>query len=313
MKSILIDTIRSNVRGEVLLSEPLKDHTTYRVGGAAELLVRPHSVAEAIWMYRLAHRRGIPLTILGAGSNVIAPDQGIEGIVIETKDSFKRITFVGNGVVRAEAGVTLLELARAAARKRLRGLEPISCIPGTAGGAVVMNAGTRDGDTSRSLVRAGVCTAQGRTRIFKARELSFGYRRSILLGSDWMVLWMEFKLTRGNPRDSLKAIDELWEERNRKYPLEVPSAGSVFKRPPNDFAGRIIESAGCKGMRVGGALVSERHANFIVNTGSATASDILALIELVRKTVYGKTGIYLELEQIPLAVHTSCNGSSRLK
>jgi UDP-N-acetylmuramate dehydrogenase len=312
MKSALIDTIRDAIRGEVLTSEPLRNHTTYRVGGAAEALVRPDSAAEARWIYRFASRKGIPFAIIGAGSNVIAPDEGVDGIVIETKNSLKGIAFIGSGVVRADAGVPLIDLARAAARKGLRGLEPISCIPGTAGGAVVMNAGTRDGDTSRILARVGVCTPQGRVRTLKARELSFAYRRSVLLGSDWMVLWVEFKLVPGEPGDSLKAIDELWNERSRKYPLESASAGSVFKRPANDFAGRLIESCGCKGMRVGGALVSERHANFIVNTGSATASDIMELIGQVRRTVYGKTGIYLELEQIPLAVHTSCNGSSHL-
>jgi UDP-N-acetylmuramate dehydrogenase len=313
MKSVFIDTIRRAVRGEVLVSEPLKDHTTYRVGGAAELLVRPDSVAEAVWVYRFARRRGIPLAIIGAGSNTIAPDEGIEGIVIETKGAIDRVTFHEGGVVRAESGVALIDLARATGRKGLRGLEPISCIPGTAGGAVVMNAGTRDGETSSVLERAGVCTPQGGVRIFRARELSFGYRRSIFIGSDWMVLWAEFRLTPGDPKESLEAIDELWEERSRKYPLEAPSAGSVFKRPPNGFAGRLIEESGCKGMRVGGALVSERHANFIVNTGSATASDIMALIGQVRKRVYDRTGIYLELEQIPLAVHASCSESSHLK
>jgi len=304
MRSVLIDTIRSAVRGDVLLSEPLKNHTTYRVGGAAEVLVRPDSIAEALWIYRFARRKEIPLTIIGAGSNVIASDRGVDGIVIITKNSLKGIAFAGGDLVRAEAGVALHDLAQAAAGRGLRGLEPISCIPGTAGGAVIMNAGTRDGDTSRLLVRVGVCTSHGRARTFHARELGFGYRRSILLGADWMVLWAEFKLTPGDPRDSLRAIDELWKEREQKYPLDAPSAGSVFKRPPGEFPGRLIEGCGCKGMRIGGALVSERHANFIVNTGSATASDIMELIARVRKTVYDRTGVYLELEQVPLGVHT---------
>lgn len=311
MQSLLLDKVRTCVRGEILQAEPLRNHTTYRVGGAAEVLIRPRTGAEAVRLYRLAKRDGIPFTVIGAGSNVIAPDQGIDGIVVETKDCLNQMTYVERDLVRAAAGVPLSVLAREAARKGLRGLEPLSCIPGTTGGAIVMNAGTRDGDTAGLLERVGVCTSIGRMRVFEARELGFGYRKSILSGSDWLVLWAEFRLTPGDPRTSLEAIDALWEERSRKYPLETPSAGSVFKRPPNDFAGRLIEMCGCKGMRIGDAIVSEQHANFIVNAGSATASDIMALIARVRAAVYDRTGIYLELEQVPIGVHASCTGNPR--
>jgi UDP-N-acetylmuramate dehydrogenase len=306
MKNSLFDKIRKLVNGEVLPGEPLINHTTYRVGGAAEVLVHPATAADASRLYRLAAASGVPLTVIGAGSNVIAPDEGIAGVVIETKNALTEIAYREDALVRAGAGVPLVDLARDAAQRGLRGLEPISCIPGTVGGAVVMNAGTREGDTAGVLGRVGVCTSSGRTRVFSARELGFGYRTSILLGSNWLVLWAEFNLAPGNPRDSLEAIDAQWNERKSKYPLDAPSAGSVFKRPPGDYAGRLIEASGCKGMRVGGALVSERHANFIVNTGSATASDIMELISRVRRTVYDKTGTYLELEQIPLDVHASC-------
>jgi UDP-N-acetylmuramate dehydrogenase len=300
MQSSLRDKIRERVSGEILPGEPLMNHTTYRVGGAAEILVRPATAADATRLYRFAKTNDVPLTIIGAGSNVIAPDEGLAGVVVETKNALAGIAYIGNTLVRAGSGVPLVDLARDAARRGLRGLEPISCIPGTVGGAVVMNAGTREGDTASVLERIGLCTSAGRTRIFAAREMGFGYRKSIVLGSDWLVLWAEFRLAPGDPQDSLRAIDEQWEERSRKYPLDAPSAGSVFKRPPGDYAGRLIEVCGCKGMRVGGALVSERHANFIVNTGSATASDIMELIARVRRAVYDKTGTYLDLEQIPL-------------
>jgi UDP-N-acetylmuramate dehydrogenase len=312
MERALLDKVRQCVRGEILLSEPLARHTTYRVGGAAEVLVRPRTPAEAARLYGLAKRSGVPLTIIGAGSNVIAPDEGVAGIVIATKDSFKKTRYLGEHRVRAEAGVLLIDLATAAARKGLRGFEPISCIPGTVGGAVVMNAGTRDGDTGGILERVGVCTSPGRARVFDARELGFGYRTSVLAGSDWLVLWAEFRLAPADPCAVLEAIGAMWKERREKYPLETPSAGSVFKRPRGDYAGRLIETSGCKGMRIGDALVSTRHANFIVNTGAATASDIMELIARVRKAVYEKTGTYLELEQIPLAGHVSCNASSDL-
>jgi UDP-N-acetylmuramate dehydrogenase len=306
MKSTLFDKIRKRVKGEVLPGEPLRDHTTYRVGGAAEVLVRPATAADASRLYRFATSTGVPLTVIGAGSNVIAPDEGIAGVVIETKNALTGIAYSGDTLVRAGAGVPLVDLARDAAQRGLRGLEPLSCIPGTVGGAVVMNAGTREGDTASVLGRVGIRTSSERTRIFSARELGFGYRTSILLGSNWLVLWAEFNLARGNAHDSLAAIDAQWKERKLKYPLDAPSAGSVFKRPPGDYAGRLIEASGCKGMRAGGALVSELHANFIVNAGSATASDIKELIARVRRTVYDKTGTYLELEQIPLDVHASC-------
>ena len=300
MQSSLRDKIRDLVRGEVLPGEPLMNHTTYRVGGEAEILVRPTTAADATRLYRFAKTSDVPLTIIGAGSNVIAPDEGVAGVVVETKNALAGIAYVGKALVKAGSGVPLVDLARDAARRGLRGLEPISCIPGTVGGAVVMNAGTREGDTGSVLERIGVCTSAGRTRIFGAREMGFGYRRSFLLGSDWLVLWAEFRLAPGDSQAAIEAIDKQWEERSGKYPLDTPSAGSVFKRPPGDYAGRLIEVCGCKGMRVGGALVSERHANFIVNAGSATASDIMELIARVRKAVYDKTGTYLELEQIPL-------------
>jgi len=308
MELALLDKVRQCVRGEILLSEPLKNHTTYRVGGAAEVLVRPRTPAEAARLYALAKRSGIPLTVIGAGSNVIAPDEGIAGIVIATKGSFAKVSYAGKDTVRAEAGVALIDLAAAVARRGLGGLEPISCIPGTVGGAVVMNAGTREGDTGAVVTRVGVCTPPGRARVFEVRELGFGYRTSVLARSDWLVLWTEFRLTPADPRAVLGAMEAMRRERCEKYPLETPSAGSVFKRPPGAYAGRLIEMSGCKGMRVGDAIVSTQHANFIVNAGAATASDILELIARVRRTVYERTGTFLELEQIPLGGHASSGG-----
>jgi UDP-N-acetylmuramate dehydrogenase len=164
-----------------------------------------------------------------------------------------------------------------------------------------MNAGTRDIEVARLLSRVDVVTSTGRRRTLAAAECSFGYRRSVFLGTDWFVLGAEFKLARGDARRGLEMIDAFLEERDRKYHPEIPSAGSVFKRPPGMYAGRLIEEAGCKGMRVGDAVVADWHANFIVNAGHAKASDIMALVSAVRARVYERSGIYLELEQIPLA------------
>ncbi len=255
---------------------------------------------------------GVPLVVIGAGSNVIAPDEGIDGVVLRTAAASARIVYLGGGRVRADAGVPLLDLVRAAASRGLRGLEPLAGIPGTVGGAVVMNAGTRETETAGLLSRVEALTSTGRRRTLAAAECSFGYRRSVFLGTDWFILGAEFRLARGDAAESVETVNSFLKDRESKYPLDLPSAGSVFKRPRGDYAGRLIELAGCKGMRVGGALVSERHANFIVNAGSATASDIMELIARVRRAVYDATGTYLELEQIPLGVHASCIERSRL-
>lgn len=301
MDERIVHEVRAAVRGTVLLSEPLSGHTTYRVGGRAELLVQPLNSRDAAGLYALAHREGVALTIIGAGSNVIAPDEGVAGILLQMMSLSPSFSFRRDGRVRADAGALLGGLIEAAASRGLAGLEPLAGIPGTVGGAVVMNAGTRDVDVSARLVGATVIMPSGRTRSFSREELSFGYRRSVLLGSDWLVLGAEFALSPGEPARSRRMIDEFLKEREKKYPLELPSAGSVFKRPPGDYPGRLIEAAGCKGMRVGGAVVSDRHANFIVNDRSATASDVMELISRVRKQVFERMGVYLELEQIPLS------------
>ncbi|OQX91401.1 MAG: UDP-N-acetylenolpyruvoylglucosamine reductase [candidate division Zixibacteria bacterium 4484_95] len=185
-----------------------------------------------------------------------------------------------------------------AARKNLVGLEAVACIPGTVGGAVVMNAGSDEGTTSDLLVRVEVVTSAGRRRVFMKNELSFGYRHSLFQGAEWLILSADFRMRHGDGTMAAEAIEAKIEERMRRYPMEFANAGSVFKRPKGDYAGRLIELSGCKGLRVGDAMVSERHANFIVNLGNATAADILGLISEVQKRVFEKTNVLLEPEQI---------------
>lgn len=302
MDKRIIDKIRLKIKGEVRTSESLSRHTTYAVGGEAELLVCPENGREAAWLYRFARRGGIPITIIGAGSNVIAPDEGIGGIVMCTENASAEIRFLGDGRVRAEAGAALTDLARAAAARGLGGAEPLAGIPGTVGGAVTMNAGTKERDTASITDRVEVVTSGGRRRVFTGSELSFGYRKSLFQDSGWLILGAEFLLRPGDPGEITDAIGRVCRERESKYPLDIPSAGSVFKRPPGDYAGRLIEEAGCKGLRVGGAAVSDTHANFFLNLGRAKASDILELISVVRRRVFDRSGVYLELEQIPLPV-----------
>jgi UDP-N-acetylmuramate dehydrogenase len=289
-------TIDDNVDGSMLTGEPLANHTTYRVGGEAECLVCPDSSAGASWIYDYAKKESIPLTVLGAGSNVIAPDAGINGIVLKMQNQSAEIAFTGNNMIVADAGVTLIDLARAAAEKGLRGFEPIAGIPGTVGGAIFMNAGTREGDTASLLEEVEVITSGGRNKTFFTDELSFGYRSSAFQNTDWLILRAIFQLKEGSPDLIREGIEKIFAERQEKFPLDSPNAGSVFKRPPDDYAGRLIEEAGCKGLAVGGASVSRRHANFIINSGSASASDIVELISMMRRRVYDRFGIYLELE-----------------
>lgn len=305
MDARIVRSIRENAAGTVRLKEPLSRHTTYRIGGAAEVLVCPADADDAVRIHAFMRREKIPFLVIGAGSNVIPPDTGVDGVVMKTESASARIRFSGGRRVWADAGVPLLDLIRAVASRGLAGLEPLAGIPGTVGGAIVMNAGTRDTETANFLGRIDVLTSSGRRRTFAASECAFGYRRSIFLGTDWLVLGAEFRLGRGDAVRSAETIAAFLKDRETKYPLDLPSAGSVFKRPPGDYAGRLIEAAGCRGMRVGDAAVSERHANFIVNVGAARASDVLELISRVRKAVYDATGVYLELEQIPLRAKAS--------
>jgi len=296
----LIDRIKQVFKGKLLGNEPLSKHTTYKVGGKAELVAIPLDEDDAYNVYRLAIKEKIPVNIIGAGSNVIAPDEGIEGIVIKMDGSRSGLTFLGGNRVRAFAGLSLRALAEEAASRSLVGMESIACIPGTVGGAVVMNAGTDKGTTSDFLVRVEVVTSSGKRRVFSRDELNFGYRHSLFASSDWLIVSADFKLLKGDGEVAMKELKRIIKKRFSKYPMKYPNAGSVFKRPPGDYAGRLIELSGCKGMKVGGAMVSYEHANFIVNTGGATARDIVELIKKVQMRVFEKTGVLLEPEQILL-------------
>lgn len=296
-----IRTIRDRIGDRLRRSVPLREHTTYRVGGEAEFFVEPADEAEAEFVYREALRLGIPLTVIGWGSNVIAPDEGIGGIVLCTRIDEAPVAFPSGGTVYAGAGAGLMAIARAAAARGLGGMEGVAGIPGTLGGAVVMNAGTNEGDIASIVVSVTAVTPSGRRRTISRDDAGFGYRRSIFQDSGWLLLGARLRLSLSEPARILDRLDSIGEERAGKFPLDIPSAGSVFKRPPGDYAGRLIEAAGCKGMRVGGAMVSDRHANFIVNAGGATAADILRLVAELRRRVFETSGVWLEMEQIPLS------------
>jgi UDP-N-acetylmuramate dehydrogenase len=295
-----IRELERSVKGKALRSARLSDYTTYRTGGEAELLIEPSDEEDLIAAIRHAHSADLPLTILGAGSNVIAPDAGISGVVIVTRGCIDSIGFLTGDIVRAGAGVMLDDLIDATADRGLKGLEELAGIPGTVGGAIVMNAGTRSAEISDHLSGLVVLNGSGLRMELDPAELGFGYRSSKLQGSEWLVVSADFSLQPGDSAALRERAAIIRDSRRERYPWDLPNAGSVFKHPPGHNAGRLIEDAGCKGMRSGGAAVSELHANFIVNEGGASSSEIMDLICRVRARVRDRSGISLELEQIPL-------------
>ena len=278
----------------LLKDEPMSRHTTFRIGGPADLVLLPASSDEIVRAMDDCAELGIPVFVMGNGSNLLVRDGGIRGLVIIIGEAMSRIKTTG-AVMSVHAGAALTRLSREAQTQGLDGLACASGIPGTVGGAVAMNAGAYGGQISDVLQRALVITDRT-VRWFDASQLNLGYRSSLILSQGMTVVEAEFALKPGDPAQILSQMNDLAVRRREKQPLSLPSAGSTFKRPEGYFAGALIEGAGLKGCRVGGAEVSQLHAGFIVNRGGATARDVLSLIEHIRQTVYQKDGVLLEPE-----------------
>ena len=271
------------------MNEPLKAHTTFQLGGPAEELAAPESEEELLTLLA----RG-PALVLGAGSNLLVGDAGVKGLTVLLGEAFSRVETEGDCVF-AQAGARLGHVAGAAMRAGLSGLEFAAGIPGSVGGAVAMNAGAYGGQISDVLEEARVAM-DGKIAVLSRAAMEFGYRTSLPLREGLVVAGARFRLQRDDPAAIAARMAEFARRRREKQPLSQPSAGSVFKRPEGHFAGALIEGAGLKGLRVGGAQVSEKHAGFIVNTGGATARDVLALVERIRARVREEYGVELELE-----------------
>ena len=279
----------------VLTDEPLKNHVTFRVGGAADYFVSPESAEEVQKIILLCKEAGMPYYILGNGSNLLVSDQGYRGVIIQIYKSMSEISVKGE-FVTAQAGALLSAIAAKAAGESLAGFEFASGIPGTIGGAAVMNAGAYGGEMKDVLEQGTVLTKEGELLTIPREELDMGYRTSKVAKNQYIVLEAVIHLAHGEQEKIREKMNELKEKRTTKQPLEYPSAGSVFKRPVGYFAGTMIEQCGLKGKTVGGAMVSPKHAGFIVNTGNATCQDVLDLISLIQTTVNEQTGIMLECE-----------------
>lgn len=281
----------------VLFMEPMKKHTTFQVGGAAECFVEIGTEEELKKIYRYVNEKGIPFLIVGNGSNLLVSDDGFQGIVIETRDSFDRIRVEGNRL-SAQSGALLSKLANAACENGLSGLEFAAGIPGTAGGAVIMNAGAYGGEMSQVVEKVKVIDPKGESHILGREEMDFQYRSSSIKNRPYAVSEVEFILKPGNREEIKNCMKKLSEARREKQPLEFPSAGSTFKRPEGYFAGKLIMDAGFRGCCVGDAQVSEKHCGFIINRGQATAKDISDLMDRVSEGVYEKFHVHLEPEVI---------------
>ncbi len=277
----------------ILKDEPMSKYTTFKIGGPCSLLLDAHSSDAAVLAKNILGDFGFEPFILGRGSNLLVSDDGYKGVVL--KLSCNKIEVNGNKIF-AESGVSLSSLANMAQKKGLSGLEFAHGIPGSVGGAIVMNAGAYGGEISQVLARSTYVSENGVFPL-SLHEHNFGYRKSFYKDNpNLLVLSAEFTLTSGNPDDIASKMRNLADKRREKQPLEYPSAGSVFKRPEGHFAGALIEQCGLKGYSVGDAVVSEKHAGFIINRGNATAKDVRLLIEHIQNTVSRETGIELECE-----------------
>ena len=297
MDTLIKSLVQANFAPERIIPRaPMARFTTFRVGGPADVLVNIDSAAEISVALRAARAAGVPVTIIGNGSNLLVRDGGIRGLVMRISQPMSAITREGD-TLHVQAGATLPAVAGFAQRSGLEGLAPMAGIPGTIGGAVIMNAGAYGGEMSQVVTRVdAIARSDGKPIRFEGRALGFAYRHSAMMDAGVIVTDVTLRLTPGDPDAIARRTEELLVARREKQPLEYPSAGSTFKRPEGAFAAKLIDDAGLKGLRIGDAQVSEKHAGFIVNLGSATASDILALMAEVQSRVLAASGITLEPE-----------------
>ena len=288
--------------GEFLATEqfifhaPMSEHTTFKIGGAADVLIFPKTSGEVSKIFKLIDKFKIPCTILGNGSNVLVLDNGIRGAVVKFTDKFFGNIRAEENKIIADAGAKLKDVANFAAENSLTGMEFAVGIPGSIGGAVFMNAGAYDGEMKNIVENVKAVSRTGELMDFCKENLSLDYRQSIFQKNDCAICEVELNLTRGNVDDIKNKMADFTERRESKQPLNLPSAGSTFKRPKGYFAGTLIDKTGLKGLRVGGAMVSDKHAGFVVNVGGATAADVLNLIEEVKKRVHDAHGVILNPE-----------------
>lgn len=275
--------------------EALKYHTTFKIGGPADLFVEPTTIQELSFVLKTIKHHNVPVTIIGSGSNILVKDKGIRGVVVSVREMMQ-IMDCNNHTLCVGAGYMLKDVSEFALAKGLTGLEFAVGIPGTLGGAVFMNAGAYDGEMSHIVSAVRAVDFDGSIKEYDTTQLDFGYRHSVFHDNHEVIAEIIMTLQAGDKESIKSRMDELTEKRESKQPLEFASAGSTFKRPPGYFAGTLIEQTGLKGFAVGDAQVSEKHAGFVINTGNASANDVLTLIKEVQKRVHDAHGVHLEPE-----------------
>ena len=300
MKNFNIDKVTENIGkklsgGKIETNLPMSKMTTFRIGGSADVVYTAASEQELADVVKYLNTENIPYFSLGGGSNLLVRDSGYRGVVIRAGERLSQISVNGKTVV-AGAGARLSALSSAAVGASLSGLEFASGIPGSVGGALMMNAGAYDMEIKDTVKSARAVMPDGNIRNFTIEEMQLSYRHSAFMENDAIIVSAEFELSEGDKDEIMAKIKDLNERRRKKQPLEYPSAGSTFKRPENNFAGKLIEESGCSNLSCGGARVSPKHAGFIVNDNNATAADVLNLIELVKIRVMETSGVELEPE-----------------
>ncbi len=278
--------------------EPMAKHTTFKVGGKAELFITVKNTDELIDVLTYAKRQEIPFFILGKGSNLLVSDKGVKGAVILLDGEFSQIRMIDDTTIYAGSGASLMRVCKFALDNSLSGLEFAYGIPGSVGGAVFMNAGAYGGEMKDCIASVDFLTKDGERGVLFAKDLNLGYRTSAFKSNGHIITGCNISLKRGDKAEIKAKMEDLLNRRKTKQPIEYPSAGSTFKRPKGAFAGTLIESCGLKGFSVGGAQVSEKHAGFVINKGNATAKDINELIKYVQNKVMEETGYFLEPEVI---------------
>lgn len=280
---------------ELLTMEPMKNHTSFRIGGPADALALPKTPEEVAKVVRFCHEHARPYYVIGNGSNLLVSDAGYRGLVLKLYRNFNDIQVNGE-TITVQSGAMLAAVARMAYQNGMTGLEFASGIPGTVGGAVVMNAGAYGGEVKDVLREVTALTKEGEVLTIPVKDLKLGYRSSVIPENGWIVLGAVFQLKKGDTEQIRARMEKLKEQRTAKQPLDLPSAGSTFKRPEGYFAGKLIMDAGLRGFTVGGAQVSEKHCGFVVNCGNATAEDVWTLICEVKRRVKEASGVELEPE-----------------
>ena len=280
---------------KVLANEPMASHTTFRIGGPADYFVMPETVEELRDILALCKEEGLPYFILGNGSNLLVGDKGFRGVVIQLYKNFDGLSIEGTRVT-AKSGAMLIRVAKEAGKAGLTGLEFASGIPGTIGGAMVMNADAYGGEMKDVVTAVTVLTKDGDIKTLTGSEMNFRYRGSVVEDEGYIVLETVMELKEGNLEEIQARIDELSLQRRTKQPIEYPSAGSTFKRPEGYFAGKLIQDTNLRGYQVGGAQVSEKHCGFVINAGGATAADVMQLMQDVSDKVNAQFGVTLEPE-----------------